>query len=594
MKKIGSISIISVIYRLWSHLTLRRRTQFFLLIFLMVICSGADLISIGLVVPFLGAFMSPDSLLSNVYINQAATFFNLNEKDLLIRYITIFFVVSVVISSLLRILLLWFGVRYSNSTGSEFSIEIYRNTLNKPYLKHIATNTSSVINGVINKSNSISSACITPLLRIFSAIIFCGILIAILIAINPLLMIATFLLFAGIYWFVMVITKGRLEKYGKLMALESTTQIKLLQEGLGGIRDIIINNNQSLFVALYGDTDKKLRNANANHEIISTIPRYIVEPLGVIAIVFFAYYLSLKYQPSVFIPTLGIIALCAQKMLPMLQQAYNSWALITGAKYSIIDAIELMDACIVPDIKSDLLPIQFNASIYLGDVSFKYSEDSKDILSGINLEIKKGQKIGLIGSTGSGKSTLIDILMGLFPPTKGHLYIDGFAINSSNVANWQARIAHVPQQVFLSDASIAENVAFGIPISGIDFQRVATVGRLSQIHEFVDRLPKKYLTAVGERGVKLSGGQRQRIAIARALYRGADFLVFDEATSALDSETEKLVMRSISELNTNITMVMIAHRISTLENCDLIFELNNGILKKYESYLEMVKIKGIR
>lgn len=592
MNKAKSISIISVVYKLWSHLSLRRRVQFFLLIFLMVICSAADLLSIGLVVPFLSAFMSPESLLSNMYIEKMTIFFNLKEKDQITPLITTFFVFSVVLSSLLRIFLLWFGVRYSNLIGSEFSIEIYRNTLNKPYIKHISTNTSSIINGVINKSNAISSACITPLLRIFSAIIFSGLLIAVLIAINPLMMIATFLFFSIVYWLVMIITKGRLEKHGKTMARESTNQIKLLQEGLGGIRDIIINNNQSLFLDLYRVTDKKLRNANANHEIISTIPRYIVEPLGMISIVFFAYYLSLKYQASVFIPTLGIIALCAQKMLPMLQQAYNSWALITGSKYSIADAMELMDSSNLSKIVFDQIPIKFDTSITLDSVSFKYSEHGKYILSTVNLKIKKGQKIGLIGATGAGKSTLIDILMGLLPPTNGRLCIDAVEISSNNVANWQARIAHVPQQIFLSDASIAENIAFGIPLSNIDFNRVYLVGRLSQIDEFVYKLPEKYLTVVGERGVKISGGQRQRIAIARALYRGASFLVFDEATSALDSETEKLVMQSISELDTSITMIMIAHRISTLENCDLIFELDNGAIKKYESYLDMLKSKN--
>jgi len=301
-----------------------------------------------------------------------------------------------------------------------------------------------------------------------------------------------------------------------------------------------------------------------------------------------AYFLADKVNGgSGAIPVLGMLAMGAQRMLPMLQQSYSSWVSIRGGQISLGDALDLMDQPL-PMYTVDPAKIRFNNSISFRDVSFKFAPESPEILCGLNIDLVKGRRIGIIGNTGSGKSTFLDVLMGLLSPTQGELLIDGVAISDENRRGWQKNIAHVPQTIFLSDASIGENIALGIPRDEIDFERVRYAAQRAQLAEFVESLDQKYESRAGERGIKLSGGQRQRIGIARALYKHADILVLDEATSALDGDTETKVMQAINAMEDGLTTIIVAHRLSTLRNCDQIIELEACKIKKVGSYAEIV------
>jgi ATP-binding cassette subfamily B protein len=292
------------------------------------------------------------------------------------------------------------------------------------------------------------------------------------------------------------------------------------------------------------------------------------------------------------IPILGALALGAQRLLPFLQQAYSSWTTIRGTQASLKDILTLLDQPIPSHDKNKIsYPLNFKKNITIENLGFRYNLQSAYVLKELNLTIEKGSCVGFIGTTGSGKSTLLDILMGLLEPTNGHLKIDGQIISSNNNHAWQYHIAHVPQNIFLADSSIEENIAFGLPKKEIDKNRVKEAAQLAQLSSVIEALPDQYQTIVGERGIRLSGGQRQRIGIARAFYKKADIMIFDEATSSLDTETEQAVMKAIQNYSKNLTLLIIAHRLSTLENCTKIVELDNGRIKRIGLYSDIVGLK---
>jgi ABC-type multidrug transport system fused ATPase/permease subunit len=367
--------------------------------------------------------------------------------------------------------------------------------------------------------------------------------------------------------------------------------MKVLQEGLGGIRDILIDGTQSIYCNAYRSADLPLRRARADNQIFSAAPRFLIEAIGIVLIALIAYSLTGREGGvAAAIPVLGALAIGAQRLLPILQQLYSSWSSLYGAEASLNDVLDLINQPL-PSYARGVRdnPIQFNRFIKLNNVSFRYSNKSPWVLEEINLEIPKGVRIGFIGTTGSGKSTLLDILMALLSPSLGSLEIDETIISENNSRTWQSHIAHVPQSIFLTDATVLENIAFGVPIENINHQLVEKVARQAQIEETIQSWEKNYQTYIGERGVRLSGGQRQRIGIARALYKQAKILVFDEATSALDNKTEAAIMKVIDSLGKDITVLIIAHRLTTLKNCDLVLELGDGRIKSIGTYEQVIK-----
>jgi ATP-binding cassette subfamily B protein len=287
---------------------------------------------------------------------------------------------------------------------------------------------------------------------------------------------------------------------------------------------------------------------------------------------------------------LGALALGAQRLLPALQQVYGAWATIAGSHASFEDTVELLDQPLPPDAMVPRpAPLPFREEIRFDNVRFRYAGDGPWVIDHLNLVIPKGARVGLVGGTGSGKSTTLDLLMGLLPPTEGSIAIDGLALGGSAVRAWQACIAHVPQSIFLADTTLLQNIAFGTPPDAIDSERVRLAAQRAQIFEFIDSTPQGFETLVGERGVRLSGGQRQRIGIARALYKEASVLVLDEATSALDNSTERSVMDAIDGLSRDLTVIMIAHRLSTVRRCDTIVELEHGRVVAQAPYDQLLR-----
>lgn len=571
-------TITRLIHRLWQHISYRRRWQFGLLLVLMIASSFAEIISIGAVMPFLGALADPARIFGHSAVQPFIKILGLTSADQLPLPLTVAFSLSVLLAGVIRLLLLWVSIKLSFSVGSDLSNSIYSRTLYQPYAVHISRNSSEIINGVTVKASEVIFFILLPSLTFISACVTFTAIIVALVSVVPITALAAIGGFAAIYAFIIRLNRNRLMIDSQHIARESTNVIKSLQEGLGGIRDVLIDGAQEAFCATYRNADKILRHAQGHNQFISQSPRYGIEALGILLIATLAYVLT-QQSGSIArtIPILAALALGMQRLLPNLQQIYWAWSTIHGAQASLQDVLELLDQAL-PDYASQPVaePLPFQHGIRLKQVSFRYSQQSPWVLRNLNLDIAKGSRIGFVGTTGCGKSTLLDIIMGLLPPTDGALEIDGQLIAPDNHRQWQAHIAHVPQVIFLADCNIEENIAFGVHKDLIDHDRVRQAARQAQLADIIESWPDKYLTVVGERGVQLSGGQCQRIGIARALYKKADVIILDESTSALDSDTEEAVMQAIEALSDDLTILIIAHRLTTLKNCSEIIELGNG------------------
>jgi len=575
---------------LWCHLTKRRQKQFSLLLILMVIASLAEIISIGAVLPFLGILTAPEQVYQHALMQPVIQMLALNKPEQLILPLTILFITAALLAGVIRLTLLYAMTRLTFATGADLSINIYRRTLYQEYEVHVSRNSSEVINSIITKTGTVIGGVISPILNLISSIILLVGIMGALFIINPIIALSASIGFALLYWLVIRYTKTHLKDNSKTIADQSTQMIKSLQEGLGGIRDVLIDGSQQFYCKLYRNADLPLRQASGNNVFIGGSPRYAMEAIGMTLIAGLAYLITQQEDGMVTaVPVLGALALGAQRLLPALQQAYASYSKIKSSKSSFEDVLNLLDQ-LLPEYADQPLPkpISFVKEIKLNNLNFRYIEDSSWVLKNVNLSLKKGSRIGFIGATGSGKSTLLDIIMGLLPPTEGGLIIDNQIINTQNRRAWQAHIAHVPQNIYLSDSTIEENIAFGIEKEKIDHQRVKKAAQQAQIAQLIEQWKDGYQTFVGERGVRLSGGQRQRIGIARALYKQANVLIFDEATSALDNETEQAVMDAIEGLNKEVTILIIAHRLTTLKDCDKIIKLEKDYAVRIGSYEEVI------
>lgn len=580
---------------LFSHISIRRKWQILSMFFLIILASFSEVLSIGLILPFLSVLTQPEQLFSNSFIKKTAEYFGIHTGLGLLLPLTILFCFSAIFANLMRFFTLLANVRVSNGIGFELSMTAYRCALYQPYSYHLNRNSSAVI-GDITKTSGLTEGVILPILNIISGLILLISIIATLFVINPMVAIGTFGGFGLIYFLIMKLSNRSLAISSATIATESSKVGQVLYEGLGGIRDIILNSTQEIFCTIYAKSSLPNRFAQGNSMLLANGPHYGVEAIGMSLIGVVAFLLAVNSDGGVMaaVPTLGALVLGAQRMLPILQRIYGSIANIKVNKDNLIDALELLDRPYPPYISNKVIKkLPFKQSIELIDIKFRYNQDLPFILKGINLEIKKGDRIGIMGKTGGGKSTFLDIFMGLLNPSAGFIKIDTQKVDESNLQEWQACIAHVPQTIFIADASIAENIAFGCPIEKIDFDRVIRAALSAGIASTIELWADGYKTMVGERGVRLSGGQRQRIGIARALYKQAEVLVLDEATSSLDNETEGEVINSIDQLSSDVTILMVAHRLTTLKNCNKIIQIDSGMVVWRGNYEDLIVSRSL-
>jgi ABC-type multidrug transport system fused ATPase/permease subunit len=579
-----------LLVRLWHHLSQRRRHQFGLLLGLMLVSALAEVVSLGAVLPFLGILVAPERVFSHPIVANFAMNIGITSADQLVLPLTIAFATAAVLAGAIRIILLWISTRLAFATGADLGIEVYRRTLYQPYRVHVARNSSEVISGITNKVGGAVNVLYQMLTLISSTVLLVAIMLALIVIDSMVASAAAFGFGAG-YALITRISRRRLQRNSQRIAQEQSQVVKALQEGLGGIRDVLLDGTQPVYCDFYRQADHPLRRAQGNNIFISGSPRFAMEALGMLLIAALAYVLSRSAGGiATSLPVLGALALGAQRLLPALQQIYSAWAGIAGSHASLADTISLLDLPLQAELmQPDSAPLPFRNAIRFKALRFRYTDSGPWVLNGLNLTISKGERVGFVGSTGSGKSTTLDLMMGLLMPTDGELLVDGQPISGNRLRAWQGNIAHVPQSVYLADSTLAENIAFGVPIGKIDLERVKLAARQAQIADFIESSPQGYQALVGERGIRLSGGQRQRIGIARALYKQASVLVFDEATSALDNATEQSVMDAIQGLSSNLTILLIAHRLSTVRHCDTIVELEHGKVVAQGSYEQLLE-----
>jgi len=557
---------------------------------LMVFVSVTEVISIGAVIPLIGILTSPEQIYNNPTLLPWFILVGLTQTSDLLWPISIGFCLAAIVAGLARLLLLWANTRLSFAIGADFSGAIYRKTLYQPYAIHIARNSSEVINVITNKTTSAIYSGILPAVHLVSSLVMMMLILALFLWVNVVVALSAICGFGALYYAIAKLARARLLSDSESVARESSKVIKSLQEGLGAIRDVIIDGAQPLYFRIYRQSDLSLRLSQGNTVFISQAPRFVIEAIGMVLIVVVTF--SLTRSSSIFdaLPLLGALVLGAQRGLPVIQLAYGAWTSLQGAHASLRDALDMLEQeAPEQDPEHPVQALSFTSAIHFDCVSFRYDMKSSLVINKLDLTIFKGQRIGLIGKSGSGKSTFLDLLMGLLSVTSGQIRVDDLELTTESQSAWQACIAHVPQSIFLADTTIAENIAFAVPPEEIDYGRVRRVAHQAQIGIVIESWPDKYQTTLGERGIRLSGGQRQRIGIARALYKRAEVIVFDEATSALDTETEHAVIQAIQSLGRHLTIIMVAHRLSTLHFCDEILEMNDGKIVRAGDYLHLIK-----
>lgn len=562
--------------KLYSFLTRERKKQVLLIILLSFIAAFAEIASIGALVPFIGVITNPDMIMTNDTIMAILGSFGITTASEMIPFFALFFSIIVILSGIIRYVLLWLQTKFSFAVGADLVKNIYERKLYQDYEEHVLDNSSNIISAITVKVRDLVNQTIGPCINLISSLLLLTAIAVFLLFLDPIIAIMAFGLFGTMYGIIAMLVKEKLVNQGRIMTESQNLIVKSLQESMGGIRDVIIASAQQIFLKRLVDYDLRARAATVDIIVISQAPRYVVESLGLVLIALVAYVLIfIMGRSGDVIVTLGALGLGAQRMLPILQQTYWSFSQISGGKKALKDVIGL-----ISDKGPDSLgysKISFNNHISLSKISYAYPGTKNLILDNVSINVSKGSKIGIVGETGSGKSTLVDLIMGLLLPTSGSIDIDDVQIEKHiNLGSWRSLVCHVPQDIFLLDDTVSANIAFGIPESEIKKNLIKKVAEISGFASVAEKLPQKYQTIVGERGSSLSGGQKQRLGIARALYKDLDVIIFDEATSALDSITEKKIIDSIDLFDSSITIFMIAHRIETLKNCNEIWSLENG------------------
>jgi ABC-type bacteriocin/lantibiotic exporter with double-glycine peptidase domain len=589
----GAKSTIELVRDLWRHVNQKRRRQFLFMLGLTILSSFAEVVSLGSVIPFIGILTEPEKVLNSQYIRSTLEAFDVGAQIDLVVPLAIAFGLAAIVANGFRLSLSWVGIKLGNAIISDIGFELFQLTLHQPYHVQVARNSSEIIGAITQKVNIAVGVLISLMNFVTSGALFLAILITLLI-VDPMVAIISIAIFGCAYGILGQLSRSKLVRNSKIIATAQTQVVQVLQEGLGSIRDVLLDGTQNIYCGEYKKAILQLNKAGGENTFIGSAPRFFMEALGMALIATLVVLLSSREGGVTgALPILGMLALGTQRLLPILQQMYANWSSIAGSTAVVVDVLALLSQPLPSEESRGQRKMGiFKESIEFRRVGFQYHCQDSWVLDQINLTIPKGSRLGIVGRTGSGKSTLIDLLLGLLVPSRGKILVDGCPLDQVSRPLWQRLIAHVPQNIFLTDSTFAENIAFGTVRDEIDLERVRKAAKQARIAEFIESRPGGYDEIVGERGIRLSGGQRQRVGIARALYKQASVLVFDEATSALDYDTEESVMQAIGELSHDLTIIIIAHRVTTLRNCTQIIELADGSVKNIGIYTEIVgKVK---
>ncbi|SHF47974.1 HlyD family secretion protein [Modicisalibacter ilicicola DSM 19980] len=595
--------MLKTVKELYDLLTPSQRKRLLRLQILVIIMSFAEIAGVISIGPFMAvvgdmSLLEGDGIWGSLY---DASGFESHENFLF--WMGIFVLAVLFVASLFSIFTMWHLFIYAQQVGAQLSERLFQHYLFQPWLFHSTGSSANLTKQIAQEASRVTDKIIQPLLQMSAKAILSGLMMLAIFIYNPMVALAGAAIFSVAYFLLYRIVRRRLEKNGKTISEMQTKRFKLMGEGFGGIKDILLLGRQNIFSERFSIASRKFARSQGVNQAMSQVPRYAMELVAFGSVMLLVLYLLKAYEGDIseILPVLAVYAFAGFKILPSLQQIYRSFSLIKGniAAFESIhqDLRESYARSVDIENKKQQLEetshLHVKENIYIKDVSFFYPDKKEPALNSLNMLIPARKTIGIVGASGSGKSTTIDILLGLITPSSGEILVDDLPLSKGPQSDkrmraWQNSLGFVPQTIFLSDSSIRENIAFGIPDEKIDQKKLEKAVELSHLEELLRQLPDGLETRVGERGVQLSGGQRQRIGIARALYHEADVLILDEATSALDNISEKLIMDAIHDFAGSKTIIMIAHRLSTVKQCDMIFLMEGGKVVDQGSYEELV------
>lgn len=564
------------LWQILSPLDKRKVIYVLILVMGMALIESAGVISI---MPFLAVLSNPEVVESNHSLKLIYDFTGAISKQNFIVYLGFLSLGIVIFSTIFKIITQYAVNRFASLQRHYFATRLLKIYLQQNYDFFIQRNSATLVKNILSEVDQLIWTMILPALTLMSYGVVLLAMIGILLLYDPLMAMATATVLGIFYCVIYMLVRKKLTQIGQEFTQANKERYQTCQEALAGIKDVMINNAKQGYIEQFEKSSRIFARHIATRDTLGQVPLNIIETVGYGCLIGLAMILVVSgKEVSHILPVLGLYGFAAYRMLPAAQNIYRS---ISQIKFSeqVLSILQpefaLENAEYIDSLKSDIQKLKFENSIRLENISFAYpNRTEQPILNDFSLEIKKNSSLGIVGRSGSGKSTLMDIMLGLLMPQQGKIYIDDVALTQHNINAWRDLVGYVPQSIYLADKTIAENIAFGISKSQIDFEQINKVAKLAQIDNYIqNQLALGYDTIVGERGVMLSGGQRQRIGIARALYKNPQVLFMDEATSALDTETEQAVNEAIQSLNGKMTMVIIAHRESAVAKCDWIVNL---------------------
>ena len=586
------LDLLQHLSRLWNIFSRKRKRQLILVLVVTSFTALLDLFSIAAIMPLISVLINPEVIFNNEFLKPIFNLFAYSSAEEIILPVTISFIIINVLGTIVKVMIFRIQTNITVLCGTELSKSVFSRSIYQPFSVHIARNSSDVISSIVNNVNITVFQVLYPSVLFISSLLFAVTIFIGLMFIDYTIGIISILSLLMFYLPISFFLKKTLENNSEVIDASQKKLVRLVQESLGGIRNIILNKTHHFFIQKYHNVDKDLRFAVGSNKFLSGVPRYVVESIIITLLALLGLYIY-YYLPggiNAGLPIIGAMALGAQKLLPNVQQIYRSYATISGSRENLIDTLLLAEQEYDHELENkinDKSILDFK-KLSLKNISFSYQNSEELTFNEINLEINKGDRIGIVGPTGCGKTTLLDILLGFLDPTSGEFLIDGKNISDVK-QDWQKSISLVPQDIFLSDNSYLENIAFGSNLRDIDFDKVQQSSKKADIYDHIMKQKEGFDTHIGESGSQLSGGQRQRIEIARSFYRDSKVIVLDEATSALDTNTEKTIMDAIKNLDHEQTVLIIAHRISTIEHCDKIISVGNSKIEVFNSFEEYLQ-----
>jgi len=582
----------SQLKELYSLLTNEQRKKLLRLQILVVLMAFAEIAGVVSIGPFMALVGDISQLQGEGRLADLYRATGLEDPREFLFWVGIGVLVMLTIAACISMFTIWRLSMYGAQVGAELGNRLFRHYMYQPWLFHASGSSSQLTNRIAQESTRITSLIINPLMQMNAKLVMALFLTLAIFLYNPVVALSGLVLFSGAYVLLYKSVRRRLVRNGRHISEAQQMRFKLMGEGFGGIKDALLLGRQKVFTDRFQAECEKFAAAQGTTQALGQVPRYAMELIAFGGIIFLVLYLLSSHEGNLgtILPVLSVYALAGFKLLPAFQQAYTGLSQIRG-NLAAFDAVrDDLRASSLTVAKSSVPTGQRLAprsEIRFDDVVFSYPGTEDPALKNLNITIPANKVTGLVGASGSGKSTAIDLLLGLIEPQQGKVLVDGQPVTKDNCRQWQNSLGFVPQSIFLSDSSITENIAFGLPPENVDEDKVKRAATMAHLDELLKQLPEGLATRVGERGVQLSGGQKQRIGIARALYHDADVLVLDEATSALDGITEKLIMDAIHDFAGKKTIIMIAHRLATVRQCDSLYLLEQGRVTGHGTYDEL-------